>query len=187
MVEALCRKYAVSLYPAGGFASVSFVYQAAEHASPAARDRPIDIIYIGDYDPAGTLIDPAIRSEFKRHLGGDLTLHRVAITKEQIALHDLPTKPRKESEQRCPDIDETVEAEAMPVELLLDLLRRKLDVFLRAGALEKAKQVESRVKRDLLDLADWIDESEDGLVDVIRSRYSVKIAQMNEKTDPGES
>ena len=177
MIEALCREYAVSLYPSGGFTSLSLGYEAAGHVLQMPGDRPVEIVYIGDYDPAGVLIDKSIMSELQEHLGDGLTLHRVAVTQEQIAQYDLPTKPRKASERREPDIEETVEAEAMPVELLLRLLRQQLDVFLTDGALEKAREREKQTSTALLSLADLVAEGKDGLSDVINSRHLVKIAR----------
>ena len=181
VVERTCRNYTTSLYPAGGFASLSLVYEAAEYASRKAGDRPIEIIYVGDYDPAGVLIDQSIIDELREHLGSDITLHRIAITKEQISQFDLPTKPRKKSDNRRRDIAETVEAEAMPVELLLDLLRQKLDGLLTDGALQKAKELEERTQSQLMTLASLIGEGEDGLSDLINMRRLVKIAQRAEK------
>ena len=176
VIEATCREYAVSLYPSGGFTSLSLGYEAAGQVLQVPGDRPVEIVYIGDYDPAGVLIDQSIMKELRRHLGDDLTLHRIAVTQEQIAQYDLPTKPRKESERRRRDIEETVEAEAMPVELLLRLLRQQLDVFLTDGALEKAREREKQTSTALLSLADLVAEGEDGLSDVIRSRHVVQIA-----------
>ena len=49
---------------------------------------------------------------------------------EQIARYALPTKPRKSSERRRPDLLETVEAEAMPARTLRGLLRDSLDSLL---------------------------------------------------------
>ena len=186
VIEAACRNYAVSLYPSAGFASLSLVYEAAEYASRVAGGRPLEIIYIGDYDPAGVLIDQSIMGELRAHLDCDITLHRIAITEEQIARYDLPTKPRKKSESRKPEIAETVEAEAIPVELLLRLLRQQLDGFLMEGALEKARELETQTREALLNLADLVSEGEDGLSDVIRSRNLVKIVQRNRQTDPGD-
>ena len=173
VIEATCREYAVSLYPSGGFASLSLGFEAAEHVLQMPGDRPVEIIYIGDYDPAGVLIDQSIMKELRGHLGGKLASHRIAITQEQIAEYDLPTKPRKESEQRRPDIEETVEAEAMPVELLLRLLRQKLDAFLPDGALEKARERERRTSNALHSLADLIDEG--GLSEVIGNHLRAKL------------
>ena len=174
VIEATCREYAVSLYPSGGFTSLSLGFEAAEHVLRMRGDRPVEIIYIGDYDPAGVLIDKSIMSELNTHITDRLTLHRIAITQEQIAQYDLPTKPRKKSEQRRRDIEETVEAEAMPVELLLRLLRQQLDVFLTDGALEKARKREKQTSEALLTLAELVAEGENGLADVIMSRHLVK-------------
>ena len=145
VIEATCREYALSLYPSGGFSSLSLGYEAAGQVQQVPGDRPVEVVYIGDYDPAGMLIDQSIMTELGRHLGDILTLHRIAVTEEQIAQYDLPTKPRKASERRRPDIKATVEAEAMPVELLLRLLRQQLDVFLPDGALEKAREREKQI------------------------------------------
>ncbi len=45
------------LYPSGGFASLSLIHSAAEYIRATANGRPVHIIYIGDYDSAGVLID----------------------------------------------------------------------------------------------------------------------------------
>ena len=113
------------------------------------------------------IIDKSIMKELREHLGGDLNLHRIAITKDQIAKYKLPTKPRKESELRRRDIDKTVEAEAMPVDLLLRLLREQLDAFLVHGALEEAKEIEGRTKWALGKLAGMIGGGLDGLYDLL--------------------
>ena len=186
VIEATCREYAVSLYPSGGFTSLSLGYEAAGQALRMGGDRPVEIIYIGDYDPAGVLIDQSIMSELHGHLGDDLKLHRIAITREQIAQYDLPTKPRKASERRRRDIEETVEAEAMPVELLLRLLRQQLDVFLTDGVLEEAREREEQTSKALLSLSELVAEGKDGLSEVIRRWYVVKIAAESETESDDE-
>ena len=185
VLEATCREYAVSLYPSAGFASLSLAYSAAEDAVERAAGRPVEIVYVGDYDPAGVLIDEAIMSELHEHLQNDLALHRIAITEEQIAAYDLPTKPRKKTEKRKPEMDKTVEAEAMPVGVLLGLLRGQLDAFLPEGALQEARQSEERVRKALTKLADLIDEGENGLSEVIDSRLLMKALRDQSDDDNG--
>lgn len=148
VVEADCRDLAVSLYPAGGFASLSLAYQAAELINHAAAGRQAVILYIGDYDPAGILIDVAIERELRAHLSPDipLTFDRIAITAEQIAALDLPTKPRKLSDRRALHIRETVEAEAMPARILRQLLRDRIESYLPDRALAVARVEEQDVQ-----------------------------------------
>ncbi len=149
VIEDDCRELAVSLYPAGGFSSITLAYQSAEVINHYAEGRPVVIFYIGDYDPAGVLIDVAIERELREHLapGIDLDFRRIGITPEQIAIYDLPEKPRKESDRRAPHVLATVEAEAMPAGILRSMLRNDIESLLPERALSVAK-VEEQSARD---------------------------------------
>lgn len=153
-----CEELGVSLYPAGGFASISFCYEATQFLNQAAEfgKRPAEIVYIGDYDPAGVLIDKTIEGEIRKHLDPDvaLTFHRIAINPEQIAEYDLPTKPRKRNDRRARHVTETVEAEAMPARILRRLLREKIESFLPERALDVAKAAEESERAYLASIAE---------------------------------
>lgn len=140
VIEADCRELAVSLYPAGGFSSISLAHQSVDFINHYGRDKPVTVFYIGDYDPAGVLIDVALERELRRHLdkGVDLQFHRIGITAEQIKQYDLPTKPRKLTDRRSQHILETVEAEAMPAKIMRKLLRDEIEALLPADALDIA-------------------------------------------------
>jgi hypothetical protein len=114
------------------------------------------IIYIGDYDPAGVLIDQALETELRQHLPSniDLEFFRLAITPSQITAHDLPTKPRKETDRRALHVTETVEAEAMPAGMLRELLRVAVEANLPPNALEVAKAAEESEREQLHRWAD---------------------------------
>jgi hypothetical protein len=151
-VEDDCRELAVSLYPAGGFSSITLAYQSAETINHYAVGRPVVVFYIGDYDPAGVLIDVSLERELREHLdaGIDLQFNRIAITAEQIERYDLPSKPRKETDRRSRHIREAVEAEAMPAKILRDLLRTNIESLLPERALAIAK-VEEQSAREFFD------------------------------------
>ncbi len=148
IIQDECRELAVSLYPAGGFTSLTLAYQSAEAINHYSAEREAVILYIGDYDPAGVLIDGSIESELREHLSQNINLHfkRIAITPEQIEEFDLPTKPRKQSDRRALHIHQTVEAEAMPANLLRDLLRENIEALLpdRALAISKVEEQSAR-------------------------------------------
>ena len=152
VVQADCQELAVPLYPCGGFSSLSFVHEAAEAHNRADADRrPLKIFYIGDYDPAGVLIDVALERELRLHLCQDIPLYfkRIGINKHQIALYNLPTKPRKDTDKRSAHVAETVEAEAMPARVLRRLLRREIELLLPPGALAAAKVAEQSEREGL--------------------------------------
>ena len=108
---------------------------------------------------AGVLIDRKIEQGLRKHLGADFPLHfeRVAINREQIDRYNLPTKPRKTSDRRRLDIQQTVEAEAMPAKTMRALVRDKIESYLESGALAVARiAVES--ERELMgEIANLID------------------------------
>lgn len=146
VIEGVCEELAVSLYPAGGFTSLTLAHQAAEYINHSTDCGMIDahVIYLGDYDPAGVLIDQKIDEELRRHLDPAVWLEfdRIAVLQEQIVEMELPTKPRKESERRVQHIQETVECEAIPAGVLRELLRDAIESFLPPDALAAAKIAE---------------------------------------------
>jgi hypothetical protein len=158
VIQDLCEELAVSLYPSGGFTSLTLAFEAAESINEAHNGRDVVTSYIGDYDPAGVLIDVAIERELRQHLDPavNLEFQRIAITEQQIVELDLPTKPRKAGDRRAPHILNTVEAEAMPAGLLRELLRERIEALLPPRALEISRVAEENEQAFLEDLADRI-------------------------------
>lgn len=157
VIERDCRDLAVSLFPAGGFSSLTLAYSSAMGINDATDNgrKAAHVIYIGDYDPAGVLIDLSIEKELRQHLHSavDLSFHRIAITEAQIEQYDLPTKPRKEGDKRSQHVKSTVEAEAMPAATMRRLLRDTVEAFLPDGAIEIARVAEKSEQAGLRALA----------------------------------
>lgn len=153
-----CNELAVDLYPCGGFSSLSFVHEAAESLNNSGN-RPVQVFYIGDYDPAGVLIDVSLQRELRQHLSSDiyLSFERIGINPDQIEEYDLPTKPRKESDIRSRHIRFSVEAESMPAKILRGILRDKVESLLPENALAVAKVAEKSEREHLLQMANFLD------------------------------
>lgn len=150
-----CNELAVDLFPCGGFPSLTFVYDAAEQTNRLEDPRPLQVFYVGDYDPAGVLIDRKLEIELREHLDGDIDLHfhRLAINPDQIDYYDLPTKPRKQSDRRSQHITETVEAEAMPAHILRAIVRDEVEALLPTGAIYAAQVAEQSERAHLEHMA----------------------------------
>ncbi len=162
----LCDRYAVNLYPCGGFSSVSFVYTAAEELNASNQGKPLVILFIGDYDPAGVLIDVALQRELRHHLDPTIELHfrRIGINREMVEQYDLPTKPRKPGDKRSLHVPFTVEAEALPANTLRSLLEAEITALLPSRAFEIATIAEKSEKEHLKVMADLLraeDEDEE--------------------------
>jgi hypothetical protein len=89
----------VPLMVARGYASLSFLYTAAEYIDTLTV--PTFIYHLGDFDPSGVNAGEKIE-ETLRELAPDANIffQRVAVTSEQIADWDLPTRPTKKSDTR---------------------------------------------------------------------------------------
>lgn len=156
-----CKELAVSLYPAGGFSSITLAYQAAGLINQETEygRKPCIVLYVGDYDPAGVLIDRTLEQELRQHLDPRVEFHfvRLAITEAQIMAYDLPTKPRKASDKRSQHITHTVEAEAMPAGVLRQLLRDEIERYMPEQALHVAKAAEESERAYLRQLAEMLE------------------------------
>lgn len=157
VVQGDCEELAVSLYPCGGFSSITFAHDAATYINRAVR-KDVVILYVGDYDPAGVLIDRSLETELRTHLDSaiHMTFQRLAITEQQIEHYDLPTKPRKEGDRRALHVQSTVEAEAMPARDLRNLLRTSIEAWLPQNALRVARIAEQEERAHLTKMANLL-------------------------------
>src|SRR5262249_3089988 len=88
------RKWDVPLMVSRGFASASYLYEAAETIK--AVGKPTYLYYFGDHDPSGLYIDRAIERGLREHAPeADIHFERVAVKPWQIELWNLPTRPTK--------------------------------------------------------------------------------------------
>src|SRR5262249_38860542 len=92
--------YDVPLMVARGYASLSFLYNAAEYINDL--DVPAYIYHLGDFDPSGVNAGEKIE-ETLRELAPDAEIYfeRIAVTEEQIDGWALPTRPTKKSDTRA--------------------------------------------------------------------------------------
>ena len=144
MIREECTRLAVGLFPCGGFSSKTFAWEAAQ-----SYDGPVSIVYAGDYDPAGVQIAESLRTELHKHTDVDIQFDRVAVNPEQIALYDLPAKPRKATDKRRPDVEVAVEAEAMPAPVLRSLVREAIELHLPSNALHYARLMDAEGQKYL--------------------------------------
>jgi hypothetical protein len=136
-IMADCKELAVALYPAGGYTSLTFASKSAEDNNAVFNydQRPLVILYIGDLDPHGIQIDRALETELRKHLNPSMEMffRRIAITEEQVVEYDLPDKGEGERK---------VEGEAMPANILRQILRTEIESLLPTNALKVSKVAE---------------------------------------------
>ena len=149
----VCREYVVPLFPSGGFSSLSFTYQAATHIMDSGRANAV-ILYVGDYDQAGVLIDKAIERRLRGFLDdewdGELTFTRLAVNDDQIDAMGLPTRPPKRSDTRSPEVTRAVEAEAIPAPIMRGILSAALQGLIPDKVLRFQREIEKQEQNTVL-------------------------------------
>ena len=144
-VAEVCKRYAVSLYPCNGQPSDSFLWAEAKWMGDHEADceRPIEVLYVGDYDKAGFEIESAVEFKLSEMLAihdffPDVNLTRVAVTADQA--QRLPAHPGKGTKRWARE----VQAAAIPKSELQALLEAAVREHLPTGALQRASAVEAR-------------------------------------------
>jgi hypothetical protein len=135
-------EYDVPLMVARGYASLSFLHSAAEHIASVCV--PSFIYHFGDYDPSGVNAGEKIEQTL-RDLAPDAEIHfrRVAVTPQQIAEWNLPTRPTKQSDTRARGFgDISVELDAIPPDQLRGLVREVIEQFMRPHRLNVMRAAE---------------------------------------------
>jgi hypothetical protein len=127
VVYPITEKFDVSLMVARGYASLSFLYEAAKYI--ASLDRPAYIYHCGDFDPSGQDAARAIE-ETLREMAPEAEIHfeRLAVTPAQIVNWRLPTRPTKQTDSRAKDFGSvSVELDAIPPGRLRAIVREAIE------------------------------------------------------------
>jgi hypothetical protein len=114
VVYPITSLFDVPLMVARGYASLSFLNEAAEYIG--SLDVPAYIYHLGDYDPSGQDAARAIE-ETLREMAPHAEIHfeRLAVTPAQIARWRLPTRPTKVTDSRAKGFGSlSVELDAIP-------------------------------------------------------------------------
>lgn len=172
MLARMVSEWSIPVYSTGGFSSLTVTHEVAQRV--LSRDKPTRFLHVGDYDPSGESIFKSMSQDIGAFVvgarggswdsetgetlelanGGDTLFlpTRVALTADQAIEHDLPTAPAKSSDARSAnwELDDpvggTVQAEAMPPDLLERVITDHVRGLIDEDALEETLERESRDK-----------------------------------------
>jgi len=146
----ITAEFDVPLMVARGYSSLTFLKQSADYI--AREDKPTFIYHLGDWDPSGQNAADNIESRL-REFAPELKIHfeKLAVTPEQIAEWDLPTRPTKASDSRSVTWTggDSVELDAIRPDLLRALVRSTIEQHVDERQLEVIRTAEAS-ERELL-------------------------------------
>ena len=141
IIMEVTAEYDVPLMVSRGFSSATYLWNAAQYIAKVGK--PVYVYYFGDWDPSGKIIPQVIERELRQHApNAEIHFDRIAITSEHIQDLELPTKPPKSSTHSKGFKGGTVEIEAMPVPVLLDLVRDCIEQHIDQRHLEVLEAAE---------------------------------------------
>ena len=76
-----------------GYPSITFLHTVAQEIDEIGK--PAYLYYFGDYDPSGVDISRQVNKRINEFCFTPINFERVAVTREQIGLLNLPTRPTK--------------------------------------------------------------------------------------------
>ncbi len=103
----LARQYGVNIQTGVGELSITACLSMVNRAG----DRPVRILYVSDFDPAGLSMPVAVARKVEYFLRNeetpaDIQLSTVVLTPAQVAEYRLPRTPIKETEKRAAHFEE---------------------------------------------------------------------------------
>jgi hypothetical protein len=153
----VARPYGVAVRSSGGFDSTTIKHQLGRFYGEIGR--PVVVLHVGDHDPSGEHIHQNLADDvgaFACHYGGSLQLRRIAVTPEQQAIYNLPTANPNPNDARSFGSDFTVQAEALPPDVLAQIVREaiksELDLSLLAAAQDRQAEIRAELRMRFDDL-----------------------------------
>jgi hypothetical protein len=143
VIYPITSKYDVPLMVARGYASLSFLYNAAEYIN--TLDVPTYIYHLGDHDPSGVNAGEKIEETLMEMApDADIYFERIAVTPKQIAEWSLPSRPTKASDTRAArfDSDFSVELDAIEPDRLREIVQAAIEQHLPPDQFEVLKAAE---------------------------------------------
>lgn len=153
----------VPMYVARGYASETFLYEAAQ--SMAEVNKPTVVYQLGDRDLDGVMGWEHTQrklSEFAEDMGmdrDDLMFERLAVTPTQIEEFSLITRPTKvkgksaAAKRKAEEFGPSVEVDAIPSTEIRALLRRKLMDWLDLDLMDEVLEEQADDRQTLMELA----------------------------------
>jgi hypothetical protein len=140
--EDVLYRYGVTLNVGRGFDGWSSIHNAAgRYAGHKDDNKPVVVLYFGDFDPSGEDMVRSLRDRLA-YFACFPQIVKCALTREDIDRYSLPPNFTKPTDTRAAKFiqahgDISVELDALPADVLISRLVEEVEMRLDLGALEK--------------------------------------------------
>jgi hypothetical protein len=152
----VARRFGVDVYSAGGFNGLTDKYETAQRLAWESRETVV--LHVGDYDPSGCAIIDSLAEDVLAFVGGInpdrigmVQFDRIAVLPEHIDTYGLATAPQKSTDVRGEHMPETVQAEALPPDILAQLVEDAIAAYTDLDALAQTEVDTINARTQLLE------------------------------------
>jgi len=157
LVSNIANGYNVLTYPSRGYSSFTRVKEAIEDRfNEVSEERGIIIIHLTDHDPSGLDMTKDLEKRFSKYMedAERVTMHRVALTLDQIKKFNLASNPTKIADPRSADYllaigDQCWELDALPPDELEQIIKRAINRFIDTDAWDENQDLIAKEKEEL--------------------------------------
>jgi len=157
LVSNVANEYNVLTYPSRGYSSFTRVKEAIEDRfNEVSEERGIIIIHLTDHDPSGLDMTRDIEKRISEYMEESerVTMHRVALTLDQVKNFNLASNPTKKADPRSADYllavgDQCWELDALPPDELEKIVKRSIIRFIDMDAWNENVELIEKEKKEL--------------------------------------
>lgn len=157
-IDRVAEPYSVKAYSSGGFDSLTAKKGLADRI--VRIEKPATILHLGDCDPSGESIFDSVAQDVTAFVEADrphglvsVDFKRIALTRAQVAEHELPTAPAKASDTRSRSWDGgTCQLEALPPDVIAGIVRRAISDLLDFDQLADDRAAEETERAEIAQL-----------------------------------
>jgi hypothetical protein len=146
-------QWGLDLWISRGLSSESYLYRAGR--AIAERRKPTHVLVLTDFDPSGLLIEEKIADGLPGFTEGvEVHVERLAVTSNQVAWWNLPTRPVKRGDSRAARFmktfgDRCAELDAIEPTMLRKLVDENIARFADRAQIERLKVIEAEERENI--------------------------------------
>lgn len=162
VLEPIASEYHITLMVNKGYSSASAMFAASQRFLRHKKQKPL-LLYLGDHDPSGEDMVRDIEDRLVEFGVRQIDVKKIALTMPQVEEYDPPPNPAKTTDSRFEKYaekhgDESWEVDALPPNVLAQLIRDELDEVVDRDEMDKIIQRENVGKSALRQAAAEIEE-----------------------------
>ena len=166
VIYPVTSQFDVPLMVAKGYASLSFLYSAAEEIKDKEfAGKKVHIYYLHDFDPDGVKAAEAAEARLREFSqSDDFVFNPIALNAEQVRAMDLPTRPTKRTTRSKGFSEQSCELDAIPPSTLRQMVEGAIVEIIDPREWERLQDIERFERESIPHLIRYVSQYTDTIL-----------------------